>query len=807
MEKYPAIRNLQTRSLHSFAGKINFLIGRSAEADLALHDVSCSRQQFHIFLVDDRWMLEGLSVTSPTTLNGQTLTGSVQLFHGTQIEAGNSIFCFLLEPERVPQSLPGLFNNVTVFPKAPLQDFVERNVTQISGGIVDDFQEKFGDIPLKGTQIIGREMGRADILLSHPQVSRLHAQIIVNSGKATVADLNSANGTFHNGHRIGQPVSLIVGDRIDIGPYSLVFKGNYFQPQTRDNNIELIGMKLSKKITEPGTGLEITLLDQISLVVHPHEFVGILGPSGSGKSTLLGALSARNPADTGQVLINGKSLYSSLDSMRRDLVVVPQKDLHFDSLTVEESLKYTGKLRLPTDIQDAELNLVVDQMLITVGLMSKKKSVIRTLSGGQLKRFSLATELISKPTLIFLDEVTSGLDQQTDREIMSLCRTLAESGKTLLCVTHNLANVVQFCHLIVILAPGGKMAFLGAPAEALPFFGIKNLSDIYEKLQERTPEDWQESYQKSAIFDRYIGLRLPNESIENLPTFGSPKNNIILLINDFFCQSKVLVHRYATIFLSDRYNLLMLAFNVFLIAFLFSILFGNIELKKGVIEKSSRAFNLNFMVSVFVFWFGCNNAAREFVREREIFHREVYFNLNVISYYFSKFLVLVAITLSQTFLLWFLVFFLCHPPISFFITPLVLFLLSIVGVTVGLAISASAHSTEAAASTVPLVLIPQIILGDVLQPLNGVAKFLGQTIISVFWGTKALNSTFSEIIQDPVPDSPKYSIYFSTLALLIHASVFIFIGLYFLLKSCKIDFIKIAITLVLNAFKKTAKLH
>src|SRR5205814_8117974 len=106
---------------------------------------------------------------------------------------------------------------------------------------------------------------------------------------------------------------------------------------------------------------------------------------------------------------------------------------------------------------------------------------IRYLSGGQVKRASLANEIMCKPSLLFLDEVTSGLDEQTDREVMNLFRSLADAGKTVVCITHSLANVERTCHLVVILTAGGKLAFVRKPAEALAYFNIERLGHVYDR--------------------------------------------------------------------------------------------------------------------------------------------------------------------------------------------------------------------------------------------------------------------------------------------------------------------------------------
>ena len=212
------------------------------------------------------------------------------------------------------------------------------------------------------------------------------------------------------------------------------------------------------------------------------------------------------------MLLNGKDLHANFEALKQDIAVVPQKDVLHDSLAVGQALWYTAKLRLPPDTSAAEIEASLSEMLETVGLTARRGTVIRHLSGGQVKRASLANEILCKPSLLFLDEVTSGLDEQTDREVMNLFRSLADAGKTVVCITHSLANVERTCHLVVILTAGGKLAFVGKPAEALEYFGIDRLGDVYDRLAEQPAEHWQQAFRKSPLWQRYVADRLPPET-------------------------------------------------------------------------------------------------------------------------------------------------------------------------------------------------------------------------------------------------------------------------------------------------------
>ena len=209
------------------------------------------------------------------------------------------------------------------------------------------------------------------------------------------------------------------------------------------------------------------------------------------------------------VFLNGADLYSHFEALKGDIAVVPQKESLHDSLAVGAALRYTAELRLPPDLSRTEIHASVTDILDVVGLTEKRGTLVRHLSGGQIKRISLANELVSRPSLLFLDEVTSGLDEQTDRDVMELFRQVADGGKTVVCITHNLANVEATCHLVLILTEGGRLAFIGTPDEAKGYFGISRLGDVYRKLASRDREEWHQRFRGSPYYRRYVADRLP----------------------------------------------------------------------------------------------------------------------------------------------------------------------------------------------------------------------------------------------------------------------------------------------------------
>jgi ABC-type multidrug transport system ATPase subunit len=557
-----------------------------------------------------------------------------------------------------------------------------------------------------------------------------------------LTDLESANGTFINGCRLARPTELKQGDRIDIGPFSLRFAGLKLATESRSNNVELAARGLKRFVTDRATGRPLSLLNHINLVVRPREFVCVLGPSGSGKSTLLAILSGRSAPSAGRVFLNGADLHSSFEALKEDIAVVPQKESLHESLTVSSALRYTAELRLPPDLSRTEVDASVSGILEVVGLAARRGVAIRHLSGGQVKRLSLANELVAGPSLLFLDEVTSGLDEQTDHDIMELFRSVAESGKTVICITHSLANVEATCHLVVILAEGGALAFIGTPEEAKAYFGISRLGDVYRTLSGRDREEWHLRFRGSTYFQRYVVERMPPGTVDE----EGPPTPIRLVGRgpSRLRQAWILVRRYVSIWRADTQALVAILAQCLLVGVLVGAVFGNLRNVLDPAQRAPRSLNLLLLLSISCFWFGCNTAAKELVKDRVIFLRERDCNLRVSAYFASKFAVLALVASIQATLLFAIVKLWCAPPGPPLLQWVALSALAVGGTAMGLLISALARSEETATALVPIVVIPQMILAGVVAPLSGPIQLLAKVCVALYWGQRALEGLAAE---------------------------------------------------------------
>ena len=220
------------------------------------------------------------------------------------------------------------------------------------------------------------------------------------------------------------------------------------------------------------------LLHPVDLTVAAGEIVAIAGGSGAGKTTLLRSLAGTGPRTSGEVRVDGVEI----DSPRRHAIgMVPQDDiLHLD-LPLRRTLELAAELRMPGDADPAERSRTVDEVLRTLDLEHRAAVSVRSLSGGQRKRASIAVELLTHPAVLFLDEPTSGLDPGAARRLLAHLRSLAETGASIVITTHAPSDLRR-CDRVVFLEPGGRVGYVGAPDAAPNHFGVDLIDDVYAVL-------------------------------------------------------------------------------------------------------------------------------------------------------------------------------------------------------------------------------------------------------------------------------------------------------------------------------------
>ncbi|HVF29291.1 MAG TPA: ATP-binding cassette domain-containing protein, partial [Pyrinomonadaceae bacterium] len=590
------------------------------------------------------------------------------------------------------------------------------------------------------------------------QISNHHARFVLGGdGNISVEDTGSTNGVYLNGARITSRLPVQPGDIVQIGPF-IVQAHRHTDAQTdagagvavfdTRSKTRLDAVQITKEVSDRARGT-IRLLDDVALTIQPNEFVGLLGPSGAGKSTLMDALNGTRPATAGRVLINNLDLYQHLESLKQSIGYVPQDDIIHRELTVYRTLYYVARLRLSRDVSAEEIDQIVSEVMDVTGLGERRDVAVAQLSGGQRKRVSIAVELLTKPSVIFLDEPTSGLDPATEEKIMRLFRQIAESGRTVILTTHAMENVRLFDKIAILMR--GKLIFYGTPREALAHVGAESFRDLFEKLEESTAtgqgglsalppnatdeqkraydggrnevaEEWRRRFHGTEVYQRNVVEPLSGLT-HDAQTSGVAHRRPT--IADAVRQFVTLVRRYAEVLRRDRLNLLILFAQAPIIAVLTFLVVGT---------DKPRDFPY-FLLALVALWFGTSVAAREIVKERAVYKRERMVNLSLLPYVGSKLFVLSLIVGAQCVLLFGTLKFLStvfssagYLPGNFFqlgAQLLTLILTGMVGIALGLFVSAIVKTSEMATSLVPLILIPQLLFSGLVGVPEGAARVVG----------------------------------------------------------------------------------
>ncbi len=589
---------------------------------------------------------------------------------------------------------------------------------------------------------VGRQAIPGQVVLDHPNVSGRHAAFEIADGTVVLRDLGGTNGTYVNGERLRGARRLVQGDRIDIGPFQLTFDGTALTKVGRIGNVELQVRGVSYDVRRgQARGVPRRILHGANLRILPSEFVAIIGANGSGKSTLMNIMAGRMLPSEGTVLLNDHDLHANFQALKQDIAFVPQQDVLHEQLTLRQALDYTAQLRLPPDTTVAQRHAAVNDAARSVDLFDRLDQRIGSLSGGQKKCASLASEILNRPSLLLLDEVTSGLDESTDWQIMRLLRRLADDGVTIIVVTHTLANVAEFCDKVICMGRGGQPTFVGIPSDVLEFFAVHRLGEVFDRTEELGAECWRARFE--AAVSATINLPTADEphGYARGPAVQHGRDPAFVTLMRIMRQTAILLHRNTTLLLSDRRTLVMAAAQSVLIGGLMGYAFGNF----GTGQERVNAQNaLLLLLGLSAIWLGCNAASKDIVGELAIYRRENDINLSTAAFILAKYLVSCVFTVLQLAVVYVLVAVLAAGiPGDRLQQFMLLTIGAMAGTAMGLVISAFANTRDQATTIVPLALVPQLILAGVLVPkLPDLATAMAKIAVSGYWLTEAMKSVF-----------------------------------------------------------------
>lgn len=582
------------------------------------------------------------------------------------------------------------------------------------------------EYPLEGkTSVsIGRSKS-SDICLDNINVSRHHATIEFKSSNTYIVDNNSSNGVFINGEKIQVQTVLHERDVIRVAN-AILFYTKHILLYKADVGGTRVAMQGISRIVKTRQGPK-KILSNVNLQIEPNEFVAIIGGSGSGKSTVMNAMSGFEQATSGRVFVNSVDLYKNYKVLKNIIGYVPQQDIIYENITLNKMLEYSARMRMAKDVSGDEINKRINEVLNMVELTEHRDKMIRSLSGGQKKRASIAVELLADPGLFFLDEPTSGLDPGTEETLMKSLRRLSkQNNKTIIMVTHTTQNL-HLCDKVLFMGKGGRICFYGTVPECKEFFGVDNLTEVYNKASdEKAVAKWSE------IYFRRVGVK------QRL-TKTKEKNISINIREPFFKQLSILISRYMLLIKNDRQRLFMILLQPILIGILLSFVASD-----TVFEIYNSTKSILFALSCAGIWIGLFNSIQEICKERNILKREYMANLRLDSYVLSKFIVQLLMSLVQAILIVTIFSVTVGQPEKGVLFDNAVFELTVTMMMtifassgIGLIVSSVSKNSDKAMTVAPFLLIIQLLFSGILFELSDITEKISYLTVSK-WSVSAL---------------------------------------------------------------------
>ena len=491
------------------------------------------------------------------------------------------------------------------------------------------------------------------------------------------------------------------------------------------NVIEFCGRDINFRFPNSDNGMH-----DLSFTLRSYELLAIMGGSGTGKTTLLSLLNGTLKPQQGTITINGHDIS---EPAAKDLIgFVPQDDLLIEELTVYENLWFTAKLCFE-GMADEEIDKRVMNTLKVLGLDAAKdlkvgSAINKFISGGQRKRLNIALELIREPAVLFLDEPTSGLSSADTETVINLLKEQTMKGKLIIVNIHQpSSDVYKLFDRLWLLDKGGYPVFDGNPIDAITYFKDKaNYADaetsacptcgnvnpeivlniIDEKAlnssgelsdeRKTTPQEWHELYLNGREeFDYPVESEVPH-SDQKKPG----------VLKQFF----IYLHRNIKTKITNVQWLCIALLEAPVLALICSLLTRYAPPEGYTVMDNKNLVSYFFMSVIVATFIGMSGSAEEIIKDRALLKREKFLHLSYSSYIWSKIVFTAGLSLIQTLLFIIVGNFIMGLHGLFFVWWLILFVTALLSNLIGLLLSKTLNSVVAIYISIPLLLIPQILL-------------------------------------------------------------------------------------------------
>jgi ABC-type multidrug transport system ATPase subunit len=504
-----------------------------------------------------------------------------------------------------------------------------------------------------------------------------------------------------------------------------------------------------------------TAIDNISFSVLRGEMVCVMGASGCGKSTLMRILSGQLQPQQGEALLNGQSLYHELESLRGYVANIPQEDAFDEHLTIEENLEFAAAIRAP-HLTNSDRSRRIDGKLAELGLSERRDNLVgsssnKVLSGGERKRLNIGLDMIGNADIFLFDEPTSGLSSKDAEHVIDIIRSMAHNKIVLVTIHQPTSKIFQMFSKAMLLDKGGKLVFYGTPHEMLEYFAsaeheqqfgtelggcpacgttrpefifdvletpLRDLSGdiIYEENSQGqlvparrfSPDYWRDKYESFRLLQDMRQVAVRKQTPTALPP-APVKRHDAIRSRDEWTQFRALLKRAFISKMRIRGNLLTTIVEAPLLAALIGVVLrysadGNAYDFASAYHIPTYLF-LSLTVAMFL---GLTNSCDDIIRDRIVLQRERNLNVRLPYYIFAKTSTLALFAALQCGLFVLIGNSILEIRGMFWPHFLFNFITSLAGIAIGLFISSLVEDGKTAANIVPLILIPNIILGGAL---------------------------------------------------------------------------------------------
>jgi ABC transport system ATP-binding/permease protein len=482
-------------------------------------------------------------------------------------------------------------------------------------------------------------------------------------------------------------------------------------------------------------------LQNINIAEQGGKLIGIMGASGSGKSTLLNVLNGTEKPSSGRVFINGVNIHERPDEVFGVIGYIPQDDLLIEDLSVFENLFYASRLCFGQKSEE-ECTDLVEKVLLQLGLSEIRNLKVgsplqKTISGGQRKRLNIGLELLREPSVLFVDEPTSGLSSRDSENIMDLLKELSLRGKMVFVVIHQpSSDIFKMFDTLIILDVGGFQIYYGNPVEAVVYFrdiinaanktqgscpecGNINPEQIFNIIETKIVNEYGRLTNTRKIspgqWYQYFKQRLKIPKIEQAEEALPPTQRIASWLQ----QLTIFITRDSLAKLANKQYFYINLLEAPVLAFFISYMVKYYNTQSRDVPFYTFMENENipvffFMSVVVALFFGLTMSAEEIFRDRKILKREQFLHLSRSSYLISKISVLFFISAVQTFLFIVVGHLILEIPLTEYRYWFILFSTSCFANVLGLNISAAFNSAVTIYILIPLLIIPQLLLSGVV---------------------------------------------------------------------------------------------